>query len=133
MAIEGVTTVPSRFGPAETLERLDAAIRAKGMTVFARVDHAAGATEVGLALRPTAVVIFGTAKAGTLLMQASQTIGLDLPLKVLVWQDEAGATWLSASDPAWLAHRHGIGDAAGAIITAMTAALHAVTAEAAGS
>jgi uncharacterized protein (DUF302 family) len=93
------------------------------MTVFARIDHAAGAAEVGLSLRPTAVLIFGTAKAGTALMQENQTIGIDLPLKALVWQDEQGKTWLSYNEPAWLAERHALGSQASAAIEAIAAGL----------
>jgi uncharacterized protein (DUF302 family) len=97
------------------------------MTVFARIDHAAGAAAVGLSLRPTEVLIFGNAKGGTPLMQSVQSIGLDLPLKALAWQDASGRTWLSYNDPAWLARRHGLGGEAGAAISAMTSALAAVT------
>lgn len=125
MAADGLTTIPSSYGPKDTMNRLEAAVKAKGMTVFARIDHAAGATAVGLSLRPTEVLIFGNAKAGTPLMQSVQTIGLDLPLKALVWQDISGKTWLSYNDPAWLAKRHGLsGEAAVGVITA---AVHAVT------
>jgi uncharacterized protein (DUF302 family) len=125
MAADGLTTIPSSYGPKDTMNRLEAAVKAKGMTVFARIDHAAGATAVGLSLRPTEVLIFGNAKAGTPLMQSVQTIGLDLPLKALVWQDISGMTWLSYNDPAWLAKRHGLsGEAAVGVITA---AVHAVT------
>jgi len=91
------------------MDRLEAAVKAKGLTVFARVDHAAGAADVGLQLRPTALLMFGNAKGGTPLMQAAQTIGIDLPLKALVWQDAAGKTWLSYNDPDWIAKRHGVG------------------------
>jgi uncharacterized protein (DUF302 family) len=76
--------------------------------VFARIDHAAGAWAVGLSLNPTEVLIFGNARGGTPLMQSVQTIGIDLPLKALVWQDASGDTWLSYNDPAWLAKRHGL-------------------------
>src|SRR5216684_7281579 len=107
MAAQGLTTIPSSYGPKDTMDRLEAEVRTKGMTVFARIDHAAGAAAAGLALRPTEVLIFGNAKAGTPLMQAVQTIGLDLPLRALVWQDASGKTWLSYNDPAWLAQRHG--------------------------
>ena len=79
-----------------------------GLTVIARIDHAAGATEVGLSLRPTEVLIFGNAKAGTPPMQSVQTIGIDLPLKALAWQDASGKTWLSSNAPAWLANHHGL-------------------------
>jgi uncharacterized protein (DUF302 family) len=77
------------------MERLEAAVKAKGLTSFARIDHAAGAAEAGLSLRPTELLIFGNAKGGTPLMQLDQTVGIDLPLKALVWQDASGNTWLS--------------------------------------
>jgi uncharacterized protein (DUF302 family) len=108
MAVDGLTTIPSAYGAKETADRLEAEIRAKGMAVFARIDHAAGAAQAGLALRPTEVLIFGNAKAGTPLMQASQTIGIDLPLKALVWQDASGKVWLSYNEPSWIARRHGL-------------------------
>ncbi|PYK77315.1 MAG: hypothetical protein DME37_12820 [Verrucomicrobia bacterium] len=106
--MEGLTTIPSRFGPKETMDRLVAEINAKGMNVFARIDHAAGAAEVGLTLRPTELIIFGNARGGTPLMQSVQTVGIDLPLKVLVWQDAESKTWLSYNEPSWIAQRHGI-------------------------
>jgi len=81
---------------------------------------------VGLELRPTELLIFGNAKGGTPLMQAKQTIGIDLPLKALVWQDASGSTWLSYNDPRWLAERHGLGREVEAMVSAMTAALDAV-------
>src|SRR5439155_26729477 len=107
--MEGLTSIRSRFGPKETMDRLQAEIRAQGMTVFARIDHAAGAAEVGLTLPPTELIIFGNARGGTPLMQASQTAGIDLPLKALVWQDAAGKTWLSYNEPSWVVQRHGLG------------------------
>jgi uncharacterized protein (DUF302 family) len=100
-------------------------VKAKGMTVFARIDHAAAAIAAGLTLRPTEVLIFGNAKAGTPLMLSVQTIGIDLPLKALVWQDLSGKTWLSCNDPAWLAPRHGV--SSGAAVGNMAAALDVVT------
>jgi len=103
------------------------------MTVFAHVPHAAGAAAVGVALRPNDLLIFGNAKVGTPLMQAAPTIGIDLPLKVLVWQDAEGSTWLSYNDPAWLARRHGIGSDAEPTVKTMTGVLNVVTAAAAGS
>jgi uncharacterized protein (DUF302 family) len=124
MAADGLTTVPSSYGPKDTMNRLEAAV--KGMTIFARIDHAAGASAAGLSLRPTEVLIFGNAKGGTPLMQSVQTIGLDLPLKALVWQDISGKTWLSYNDPAWLAKRHGLSGEAEAAVGIITAALHAV-------
>ncbi len=106
--MNGLITLASHYGPEETWARLEAEIAARGLKVFARIDHAAGAAEAGLALAPTVVVIFGNAKSGTPLMQANQTLGIDLPLKALIWQDVAGKTWLSYNDPAWLAQRHGV-------------------------
>ena len=119
MPIEGLITVPSAHSAAETLDRLEAVLKAKGVTIFARVDHAAAAATAQMLLRPTQVLIFGNPKGGTPLMQAAQTIGIDLPLKVLAWQDANGKNWLSYNDPAWLAKRHGIGKAADAALQAM--------------
>ena len=133
MAADGLTTLKSSRGPKETMDRLVAELQAKGLTIFARVDHAAGAKEAGLALRPTELVIFGNAKGGTPLMQVNQAIGIDLPLKALVWQDASGDTWLSYNDPAWLAQRHGLGNEVEAPVKAMTAMLGAVTRAATGS
>jgi uncharacterized protein (DUF302 family) len=109
--IEGLTSIQSSSGPKETMDRLEAEIRATGMTVFARIDHAAGAAEVGLTLRPTELIIFGNARGGTPLMESIQTVGIDLPLKVLVWQDAQGKTWISYNEPGWIARRHGVSDA----------------------
>ncbi|HEX3497985.1 MAG TPA: DUF302 domain-containing protein [Stellaceae bacterium] len=111
MAVKGLVTLPSSVGPKETMDRLAAEVSARGMTIFARIDHAAGAAQAGLALAPTELLIFGNAKGGTPLMQASETIGIDLPLKALAWQDSTGRTFLSYNDPLWLAERHGIGTA----------------------
>ena len=130
MSANGLITVSSAFGPDETMKRLEAEVLAKGMMVFARVDHAAGAAGAGLQLRPTDLLIFGAAKGGTPLMQAAQTIGIDLPLKALVWQDEAGKTFLSYNDPAYLTHRHGLADQSKSVVNAMTGALEAIAAKA---
>jgi uncharacterized protein (DUF302 family) len=126
MTANGLVSLRSSRGPQETMKGLEAEVRARGMTVFAHIDHAAGASAAGLLLRPTDLLIVGNAKAGTPLMQSIQTIGIDLPLKVLVWQDEAGNTWVSYNDPAWLAQRHALGPAADPAITALSAALDAV-------
>jgi uncharacterized protein (DUF302 family) len=82
--MKGLTSIRSRFGTKETMDRLEAEIRAHGMTVFARIDHATGAAEAGLELRPTELIVFGNARGGTPLMQSVQTVGIDLPLKALV-------------------------------------------------
>ena len=133
MAADGLTTLPSGSGPKETMDRLEAEVKAKGLTVFARIDHAAGAAEAGLPLRPTDLLIFGNAKGGTPLMQAEQAIGIDLPLKMLVWQDASGATWLSYNDPTWLAKRHGLAGGSEATAKAMAPALDGIARAAAGS
>ena len=126
MAADGLITMKSSYGPRDTMNRLEAAVKAKGMTVFARIDHSAGASEVGLSLRPTELLIFGNARGGTPLMQLKQMIGIDLPLKGLVWEDASGTTWLSYNDPSWLAKRHGLSHEADATVSAMAAALGAI-------
>jgi uncharacterized protein (DUF302 family) len=107
------------------MDRLETEICAKGMKVFARIDHAAGAAEVGLTLAPTELIIFGNARGGTPLMQSVQTVGIDLPLKVLVWQDAAGTTWLSYNEPGWIAQRHSVPNAE-QVVSKMAAALSAM-------
>jgi uncharacterized protein (DUF302 family) len=121
--VAGLITIKSSNGPEETLNRFEAEVRGRGMTVFAHIDHAAGAAAAGLSLRPTEVLIFGNVRAGTPLMEATQTVGIDLPLKVLVWRDENGATWLSYNDPVWLAERHGIMPESAGTLRQMSAAL----------
>ena len=111
------------------MNRLEAQIRAHGMGVFARINHAALAAEAGLELRPTELILFGNPRGGTSLMQANQTMGIDLPLKALVWQDASGKTWLSYNAPDWLAKRHGLTGAEPAI-AAMAAALSTIAANA---
>jgi uncharacterized protein (DUF302 family) len=133
MAADGLITLRSSYGPKDTMMKLEAAVKAKGLTVFAHVDHANGAAEVGLSLPPTDLLIFGNARGGTPLMQAVQTIGIDLPLKALVWQDASGSTWLSYNDPTWLAKRHALRHDAEASIAALTAALAELAAAATGS
>jgi uncharacterized protein (DUF302 family) len=126
MTADGLVTVRSSHDPKETMSRLEAEVKAKGLTVFAHVDHAAGAAEVGLPLRATDLLIFGNAKGGSPLMQLDQTMGIDLPLKALIWQDQAGVTWLSYNDPGWLAKRHGLSKDAEPSVSALTGALRAI-------
>lgn len=133
MSLEGLITTRSSFSPEETMKRLEAEVGARGMTIFAHVDHAAGASAVGLQLRPTDLLIFGAAKGGTPLMQAAQTIGIDLPLKALVWQDEKGTTFLSYNDPSYLARRHDIGDKVNPVVSAMSAMLQGIALKATAS
>jgi uncharacterized protein (DUF302 family) len=104
----GLATVASAGGVAETVERLKGLLVQKGIAVFAHIDHAGEAGKVGLSLRPTHVLIFGNPKAGTPLMQARQTVGLDLPLRVLVWEDSEGKVWLTYRRVADLARAHHI-------------------------
>jgi uncharacterized protein (DUF302 family) len=126
MTADGLITIPCSLGPRETMKKLETEVKAKGLTVFAHVDHGANAQAAGLSLPPTDLLIFGNAKGGTPLMQSAQSIGIDLPMKALVWQDTTGKTWLSYNDPAWLATRHGVGPEAQAAVHAMTAALNAL-------
>jgi uncharacterized protein (DUF302 family) len=131
MTPQGLIRMSAARPVAEVIDRLETALAAKGLSVFARVDHAAGAAAVGLALPPTTLLMFGNAKAGTPLMQAEPTIGIDLPLKMLAWEDAAGHAWLAYNDPAWLAHRHGIEPATQPALAAMAALLDALAREAA--
>jgi uncharacterized protein (DUF302 family) len=103
--------------------------KGQGYECFARIDHAALAAEAGLALRPTEVIIFGNPRAGTPLMQASQTVGIELPLKALVWQDSSEKVWLGYNDPQWLAKRHGI-DGVEGVTRKMELALRSIATEA---
>jgi uncharacterized protein (DUF302 family) len=131
MADNGLVTIPSKHPVKATLDRAVVMLKAKGTTVFARIDHAAGAEDVGMTLRPTELLIFGNAKAGTPLIAAQQAIGIDLPLKLLAWEDESGKVWLSYNDPVWLAARHGLGAESTAITNAMSEALAALAQHAA--
>ena len=110
LADADLVTLPSAHGASQTVERLKSLLAQKGIQVFADIDHAAGAKNVGLPLRPTRVLIFGNPQAGTPLMESQQTIGLDLPLRVLVWEDEAGKVWLTYHRPEFLARRHHVLD-----------------------
>jgi uncharacterized protein (DUF302 family) len=121
MVPNGLVSIKSAFPVKETLDRLAQQIESKGLTVFCRIDHAANAVGAGMNLRPTELLIFGNGKGGTPLMQAAQTIGIDLPLKALAWQDGDGQTWLSYNDPTWFTDRHGI--AAAGASTGATAAM----------
>lgn len=109
-ADNGLITMKSPHSVDETLDRFEQAVKSKGMTVFARIDHTQGAAKVDLELRPTQVVIFGNPKIGTLLMQSNQTAGIDLPLKLLAWEDADGQVWIAYNDPGYLVQRHNISD-----------------------
>ena len=124
---DGLITIATNHSVKQTLDRLEASLKAKAITVVARIDHAAGAKSVGMDLRPTELLIFGNPKAGTPLMQANQTIGLDLPLKVLAWQDTETKVWVTHTDIAWLAHRHRLGPETAAAVSALATALAKLT------
>ena len=128
----GLVSIQSGNSVKVTIDRLEAMLKNKGITVFARIDHAAAAAAVGMPLRPTELLIFGDPRAGTPLMQADQTIGIDLPLKALVWEDASGATWISYNDPVWLAQRHALGDDTSRTVDAMASALKTLADAAAG-
>ena len=109
-ADNGLISVKSSHDVKVTADRLENVLNQKGMTVFIRIDHAAGAAKVGKKLRPTELIIFGNPRVGTPLMQCNQSVGVDLPQKALIWQDEEGQVWLSYNDPNYLAGRHGLTD-----------------------
>jgi uncharacterized protein (DUF302 family) len=131
MSEDGLVTLASSHPVKETLDRLEIDLRAKNITVFARIDHAAGAASAGMPLRPTELLIFGNPKAGTPLMQLNQVTGIDLPLKILGWQDVGGKTWLTYNDPHWLAARHGLSAATDASVKTLAAVLASLAAAAA--
>lgn len=108
LAADGLITVPSAHAPKETLDRLEAVLKEKGLTIFLRLDHVAGAARIGRTLRPTQLLVFGNPQGGTPLMECGQTTGIDLPLKALAWQDAAGKNFLGYNDPAHIAARHGV-------------------------
>ncbi len=105
-AADGLITAKSSYTAKATMDRFEDFAKQKGMKVFARIDHTAGAAKVGKTLRPTVVLIFGNPKGGTPFMQCAQTVGIDLPMKALVWEDVTGQVWLGYNDPAYIAVRH---------------------------
>jgi uncharacterized protein (DUF302 family) len=133
MMVQGLTTHLSTFGPKDTANRVVSALKARGITLVARVDHAEAAAKVGMSLQPTLLLIFGNPKAGTPLIQAAQTIGIDLPLKLLVWQDSAGRTNLSYNDVEWLARRHNLGGDSARALAALGLSLADIAVEATDS
>lgn len=133
MSENDLITRESQVGPRRTMARLVSAVGAKGLKVFARVNHAAGAEAVGLSLRPTELLVFGAAEAGTPLMQADQKIGIDLPLRALVWLDEQGRTQVTYVDPLALVRRRlGLDTALEERARKMSAGLAALVAEVIG-
>ncbi len=108
MAADGLIEVKSSHSAKETMDRFEQNVKQRGLNVFARIDHAAGAAKVGKTLRPTTLLIFGNPKGGTPFMACAQTVGIDVPLKALVWEDAQGQVWLGYNDPAYIAQRHGV-------------------------
>ena len=106
-ASDGLIAVKSDRDVAATVTRFEEALQARGLTAFARIDHAAGAAKIGKLLRPSQVLLFGNPASGTPLMECAQTMGIDLPQKVLVWEDDKGQVWAGYNDPAYLLQRHG--------------------------
>ncbi len=128
----GLITVRSTHSVNVTIQRLETALRAKGMTIFARIDHARAATRVGQKLRPTLLLIFGNPKIGTALLKCKQTVGIDLPLKMLAWKDARGHVWLTYNDPRWIAERHHLGRCGATAVRTMSTALRRFAKAAAG-
>lgn len=109
-AMEGMIALPSPYSARSTMDRLENIVKARGLRVFARIDHTAGAQSINLELRPTELLIFGHPKGGTPLLQCDQTYGIDLPMRALAWEDATGKIWLGYTDPAKLGHRHSDGN-----------------------
>jgi len=126
-AADGLIVFESPYSARDTMDRLENDVVKRGLNVFARIDHAEGASQVGLSLRPTEVLIFGNPKGGTRFMQCAQSVGIDLPLKALVWEDAASRVWVGYNDPAYLAQRHGIEDCA--VVPNLQKALEAIADE----
>jgi len=105
---EGIITIPSNHSVDQSVDRIKGILESKGITVFALVDHSGEAAKVGMKMPPTKLLIFGSPKAGTPLMLAAPSIAIDLPLKILVWEDGQGKVWLSYNDPEYLKERHGL-------------------------
>jgi uncharacterized protein (DUF302 family) len=104
---QGIIDIPSSYPVDETVERLKGILAGKGITLFALVDHSGEAAKTGMEMRPTKLLIFGSPKAGTPLMVSAPSIAIDLPLKILIWDDSQGKTWISYNSPEYLLERHG--------------------------
>ena len=108
MIFKGIVDTPSHHSVDQTVERLKEILAAKGVTLFALVDHSGEAGKVGMKMPPTKLLIFGSPKAGTPLMLAAPSVAIDLPLKILVWEDKAGKVWVSYNSAGYLQERHGL-------------------------
>ena len=127
-AADGLVAVKSPHSAKITMDKLEAVAKEKGLNIFARIDHAAGAAKVGKTLRATEVLVFGNPQGGTPFMECAQSVGIDLPLKALVWQDEASQVWVGYNDPVWIAQRHGAESCA--VVPNLQKALQGLTAAA---
>lgn len=125
-APNGLIVKASSHSVSETIDRLEEIVKKKGITVFLRLDHAAGAKKVGKSLRPTELLIFGNPKLGSPLMMSNQSVGIDLPLKAIAWEDNSGKVWLAYNNPEYIAQRHQIEDQQ-KVIKKMTGALNKFT------
>ena len=132
VADKGLVTMPSAHDVPTTVARFEAAVAKRGLRVFTTVDHAAGARRVDQSLRPTTLMLFGSPRVGTRLMRCSQTAGIDLPLKVLVYEDASGQTFVAYNATDWLSDRHGLGECAGVLDNVAKALDGLATAAAAG-
>jgi uncharacterized protein (DUF302 family) len=133
MSADGFMRFASPHTVASTIDRFADVARRRGLTVFARIDHAGGAAAAGLEMRPMELLVFGNARGGTPLMNTQATVGIDLPLKALAWQDEDGATWLGLNDPAWLGRRHDLPPEVHANIESMAEGLSTMARESVAS
>jgi len=107
-AADGLISLKSPYSAKDTMNRLEETAKQRGLIVFARIDHAAGAAKIGISLRPTELLIFGNPKGGAPFMECAQSVGIDLPHKALVWEDASSQVWLGYNDPAYLGQRHGV-------------------------
>lgn len=128
-AADGLVAVKSPYDVKGTIDRLETAAKAKGLNIFLRVDHAAGARKIGRNLRPAELLVFGNPQGGTPLMECTLSFGIDLPLKALAWQDASGQTWLGYNDPQFLADRHKAGSC-GPVVQNIRKALDGLATEA---
>lgn len=128
-AFDGLIAYPSKHSTQSTMDKLESVAKTHGLKVFARIDHAAGAKSIDQPLRPTQLLIFGNPKGGTPLLQCDQTWGIDLPLRVLAWEDDQGKNWLGYTDPAVLANRQQ-GPGCDAAFKRLTVSLDALVREA---
>jgi uncharacterized protein (DUF302 family) len=110
VSVEGLRILPTQHSVAHVLQRVESSARARGLTIFAQIDFSGDAQRAGLAMRPTGLIIFGNPKSGTPLMAATPTVAIDLPLKILAWQDVEGRSWLAYNEAEYLQARHGFAD-----------------------